>query len=60
MTGSNFGNFYNGALKDFEAKKASRIRVRVLDILRVIFLTNAQYVKSDHGFKFWWFLQWGS
>ena len=53
MTGSNFGNFYNGALKDFEAKKASRIRVRVLDILRVIFLTNAQYVKSDHGFKFW-------
>ena len=29
MTGSNFGNFFNGALKDFEAKQASRIRVRV-------------------------------
>ena len=28
MTGSNFGNFFNGALKDFEAKQASRIRVR--------------------------------
>ena len=23
--GSNFGNFYNGALQDFEAKQASRI-----------------------------------
>ena len=40
MTGSNFGNFFNGALKDFEAKQASRIRVRVWEFLWVIFLRN--------------------
>jgi len=33
MTGSNFGNFYNGALKVFEVKRASCIGVRVLDNL---------------------------
>ena len=40
MTGSNFGNFFNGALKDFEAKQASRIRVRVWEFPWVIFLKN--------------------
>ena len=40
ITGSNFGNFFNGALKDFEAKQASRIRVRVWEFLWVIFLRN--------------------
>ena len=33
---SNFGDFYNGTLKVFEAKRASRIGVRVLDITQVI------------------------
>ena len=36
MTVSNFGDFYNGTLKVFEAKRASRIGVRVLDITQVI------------------------
>ena len=57
MTGSNFGNFFNGALKDFEAKQASRIRVRVWEFPWVIFLRNVFYVNSDYGFKFWWLLQ---
>ena len=36
MTVSYFGDFYNGTLKVFEAKRASRIGVRVLDITQVI------------------------
>ena len=36
ITVSSFSDFYNGALKIFEAKRASRIGVRVLDITQVI------------------------
>ena len=39
MTGSSLGNFYNGALKDFDANQTSHIRVCVLDIF--------QYVNTD-------------
>ena len=34
--GLDFGDFYNGALKVFEAKRTSRIGVRVLNIPQVI------------------------
>ena len=52
MTGSNFGNFFNEALKDFEAKQASRIRVCVWEFPWVIFLRNVLCVNSDYDFKF--------
>ena len=49
MTGSNFGNFYNGALKDFEAKQASRIVPRAT-FLRMFNTTTPITVSHFGGF----------